>query len=153
METSYAEVSHEAKVPKPGLEPLEVTVGPRGIEADGVDADNSWGEGELPAIVAADVVADVVEGEDADAAAAAACVVVQEQTDHVASVDEDWVDMATARFYPRRALLHSLWESGRFHNAALINDFGLAAARPDAAKARGAWSLLGEDEVAAWVAA
>lgn len=146
MEISYAEVSHEAKVPKPGLEPLEVTVGPRDIEpaeADGADADDSWVEGELPAIAAADVVADAAEGEDADAAAAA-CVMVQEQTDHVASVDEDWVDTATARFYPRRAPLHSLWESGRFHNAALMNEFGLAA-RPVAAKARGAWSLLGED--------
>lgn len=101
-------------------------------------------EGELPAIVVADVVADIVEGEHADAAAAA-CVVAQEQTGHVAFVDEEQVDMATARFYPLRALLHSLWESGRFHNAALMNGFGLAAAHPVAAKPQGAWSLLGED--------
>lgn len=144
MEISYAKISHEAKVPKPGLEPLEVTAGLRDIgpaEADDADADNSWVEGELPAIVVADVVADVVEGEDADAAAAAAaaaCVMVQEQTDHVTSVDEDLVDMVTARFYPRRAPLHSLWESGRFHNAALMNEFGLAAARPVAAEPQGA---------------
>jgi hypothetical protein len=145
METSYAEVSHEAKVPKPGLEPLEVTAGLRDIEPAEADDDKSWVEGELPAIVVADVVADVVaeavvdavEGEDA-AAAAAACVVVQEQTDHVTSVDDDLVDTVTARFYPRRALLHSLWESGRFHNAALMNEFGLAAARPVAAKPQGA---------------
>lgn len=129
-------------MPKLGLEPLGVTVGPRDIEpaeAGDADADNSWAEGELLAIV----VADVAEGGDANAVAvaadaAAACVMVQEQTAHVAFVVEDLVDMATARFYPRRALRHSLWESERFHNAALMSVFGLAAARPVAVQARGA---------------
>lgn len=76
MEISYAEVSHEAKAPKPGLEPLAVTAGLHDTEpAEAEDeVDNSSVGGELPAIV----VADIVEGEHADAAAAAACVVVQE---------------------------------------------------------------------------
>lgn len=124
-----------AKAPKLGLESLEVIAGLRDIEPAGAgagaddEADNSWVQGGLPAIV----VADAVEGEDADAeaaaAAAAAYVVVEEQTDHVAFAVEDLVDMVMALFCPRHALPHTLWELGRSHNVALISVFGPAAAR------------------------
>jgi hypothetical protein len=95
-------------VPKPDLESLEVTAGPRNIELAEAEADvdKSWVGDELPAIVVVDVVADV-EGENA-VVAAVECVVAQEQTDHVAPVGEDLVDTVIAQLFPRRALPHSL---------------------------------------------
>lgn len=144
MEISYEEVSHEAKVPKLGPEPLEVTAGHRDIElaeaeADD-DADNSWVEGGLPAIA----VAHVVEGEDADAAVVAYAA-VEEQTDHAASVVEDLVDTVMALFYPRHALRHTLWELERFHTVVLMSVFDLAAARLVAVNVQRAWSSPWED--------
>lgn len=129
METSYEEVSREAKVPKLGLGPLEVTAGLRDIDAAEAEAeaddDKSWVEGGLPAIV----VAPVVGGESADAALAA-YVVIEKQTGHVAFAVGDLVDMEMPLFCLRRALLHTLWELGRSRNVALMSVVDLAAARP-----------------------